>query len=67
MKMKKEYISPSIQVLQIVVDNILSGSAGGGDIEGMDPFPSDPRYSNYEDYEEESDEAVYSNVNPWGF
>ena len=26
MKMKKEYVSPSIQVLQIVIDNILSGS-----------------------------------------
>lgn len=61
--MKKQYISPSIQVLQIVVDNILSGS---GD-DGMDSLPSDPRYSSYEDYEEESDEAVYSNVNPWGF
>lgn len=63
MKMKKQYVAPSIQVLQIVVNNILSGS--GEDI--MDPLPPDPRYSDYDDYEEESDGAVYSNVNPWGF
>lgn len=67
MKMKKQYISPSIQVLQIVVDNILSGSADGDGIHGMEPFPPDPPYGNYYDSEEESDEAVYSNVNPWGF
>lgn len=67
MKMKKEYISPSVQVLQVVVDNILSGSAGGEDFGDMNPLPPDPRYINYEDYEEESDEAVYSKTNVWGY
>lgn len=67
MKMKKQYISPSIQVLQIVVDNILSGSVGSEGIPGMDNFPSEPGQYSYNDYEEEFDEAVYSDVNPWGF
>lgn len=66
MKMKKQYISPSIQVLQIVVDNILSGSGDDGSIPDM-PFPSEPGKDYSYDYEEKSDEAVYSNVNPWGF
>ena len=67
MKMKKEYISPSIQVLQVVVDNILSGSAGDRGIPGMDNFPSGPGQYSYNDYEEESDEAVYSKTNVWGY
>lgn len=67
MKMKKEYISPSIQVLQVVVDNILSGSAGDGGIPEMDNFPSEPGQYSYNDYEEESDEAVYSKTNVWGY
>lgn len=66
--MKKQYISPSIQVLQIVVDNILSGSAGADNsFPNMDGVPSEPGKDYYDDYEEESDGAVYSNVNPWGF
>lgn len=48
MKMKKEYVSPSIQVLQIESENILSGSSP----DDMNPFPSDPRNS-YFDYDEE--------------
>ena len=67
MKMKKEYISHSIQELQVVVDNILSGSAGDGGIPGMDNFPSEPGQYSYNDYEEESDEAVYSKTNVWGY
>lgn len=67
MKMKKQYISPSIQVLQIVVNNILSGSGDGEGIPGMDNYPSGPGQYSYNDYEEESDEAVYSDVNPWEF
>lgn len=62
--MKKEYISPSVQVLQVVVDNILSGSAGD---DGMDPLPPDPGRYSYNDYEEESDEAVYCKTNVWGY
>ena len=50
--MKKEYISPSIQVLQIVIDNILSGSGEENSFPGMDGgnngLPSDPRYSSYD-------------------
>lgn len=41
MKMKKQYISPSIQVLEIGVDNILCVSQNS--INGMDAFPADPR------------------------
>lgn len=71
MKMKKQYVAPSIQVLQIVVNNILSGSGEDNLFPGMDGgndgLPPDPRYSDYDDYKEESDGAVYSNVNPWGF
>ena len=69
--MKKEYISPSIQVLQIVIDNILSGSGEENSFPGMDGgnngLPSDPRYSCYDYSEEESDEAVYSKTNVWGY
>ncbi|WP_298453162.1 hypothetical protein [uncultured Prevotella sp.] len=50
MKMKKEYISPSIQVLQIESENILSGS-DPNDIPGM-PYPSEPGKPFY-DYEDE--------------
>lgn len=71
MKMKKEYISPSIQVLQIVIDNILSGSGEENSFPGMDGgnngLPSDPRYSSYDYSEKESDEAVYSKTNVWGY
>lgn len=71
MKMKKEYISPSIQVLQIVIDNILSGSGEENSFPGMNGgnngLPSDPRYSSYDYSEEESDEAVYSKTNVWGY
>lgn len=71
MKMKKQYISPSIQVLQIVVDNILSGSGEDNSFNGMDGgnngLPSEPGKDYYYDYEGVSDGAVYSNVNPWGF
>ncbi|CCY84349.1 unknown [Prevotella sp. CAG:1185] len=48
MKMKKEYVSPSIQVLQIESENILSGSVSDG-IPGMDGLPSDPGYYDYEE------------------
>lgn len=48
MKMKKEYVSPSIQVLQIESENILSGS-GPNDIPGMDNFPSEPGLYDYEE------------------
>lgn len=41
--MKKEYISPSIQVLQIESENILSGSSiQDTSFNGMDGLPSDP-------------------------
>lgn len=36
--MKKEYVSPSIQVLQIESENILSGSSIGD----MNQLPSEP-------------------------
>ncbi len=49
--MKKEYVSPSIQVLQIESENILSGSVSDG-IPGMDGYPSEPGKSFY-DYEDE--------------
>ncbi len=48
MKMKKEYISPSIQVLQIESENILSGS-GINDMHGMNDLPSDPGFYDYDD------------------
>lgn len=48
MKMKKEYVSPSIQVLQIESENILSGSS----IDNMNPLPSDPRNSYFDEDEE---------------
>lgn len=48
MKMKKEYVSPSIQVLQIESENILSGSSIGD----MNQFPSEPGKPFY-DYEDE--------------
>ncbi|CCX69066.1 unknown [Prevotella sp. CAG:255] len=48
MKMKKEYVSPSIQVLQIESENILSGS----NFNGMDGLPSDPRNSYFDEDEE---------------
>lgn len=48
MKMKKEYVSPSIQVLQIESENILSGS-NPNDIQGMDWLPSDPGYYDYDE------------------
>lgn len=49
MKMKKEYVSPSIQVLQIESENILSGSSIGD----MNQFPSEPGkpFYYYEDEE----------------
>lgn len=50
--MKKEYISPSIQVLQIESENILSGSMDTSTFDGMNGLPSDPRNSYfYEDDE----------------
>lgn len=50
MKMKKEYISPSIQVLQIESENILSGSAENNiRFEGMNDLPSDPGFYDYDD------------------
>lgn len=48
MKMKKEYISPSIQVLQIESENILSGSVSDG-IPGMNDLPSDPGFYDYDE------------------
>lgn len=49
MKMKKEYVSPSIQVLQIESENILSGSSIGD----MNQLPSEPGkpFYGYEDEE----------------
>lgn len=47
MKMKKQYISPSIQVLEIGVDNILCASQNS--CPGMDPFPSEPGFFNSEE------------------
>lgn len=50
MKMKKEYISPSIQVLQIESENILSGSGENNIMfEGMNDLPSDPGFYDYDD------------------
>jgi hypothetical protein len=49
MKMKKEYVSPSIQVLQIESENILSGSMDSPNFDGMDGLPSDPGYYDYEE------------------
>ncbi|WP_418551841.1 hypothetical protein [Prevotella sp.] len=50
MKMKKEYISPSIQVLQIESENILSGSGPQSDaFNGMNDLPSDPGFYDYDD------------------
>ena len=48
MKMKKEYVSPSIQVLQIESENILSGSSIGD----MNQLPSEPRNSYFDEDEE---------------
>lgn len=49
MKMKKEYISPSIQVLHIESENILSGS-----LPNMDGgYPSEPGKDNYDYYDDE--------------
>lgn len=48
--MKKEYISPSIQVLQIESENILSGSAENNiRFEGMNDLPSDPGFYDYDE------------------
>lgn len=53
MKMKKEYISPSIQVLHIESENILSGSTTDNEVPGM-PFPSEPgKGDNYYYYDDE--------------
>lgn len=50
MKMKKEYISSSIQVLQIESENILSGSAENNiRFEGMNDLPSDPGFYDYDE------------------
>lgn len=49
MKMKKEYISPSIQVLQIESENILNGSMDSSMFEGMNDLPSEPGYNDYDD------------------
>lgn len=50
--MKKEYISPSIQVLQIESENILNGSMDSSTFDGMNGLPSDPGKSFY-DYEDD--------------
>lgn len=50
MKMKKEYISPSIQVLQIESESILSGSNPQADpFNGMNDLPSDPGFYDYDE------------------
>lgn len=50
MKMKKEYISPSIQVLHIESENILSGSTTDSpNFDGMNGLPSDPGFYDYDE------------------